>query len=384
MGKHMTCTAALAPLIATLMVSVFSVSAHASVLSDAVAQCTTLNQYCHLAGLDANIPLELVDSHGGHNILEYAAKGVWSDQDKKLLFYGQGHLTDPYAITYVEATNTWLKTSISASGYRHSYSSNAINPSLGRWYYKEYSVCDRIRRFSIGSLSEASVSAVNNFGNNTCYSGIEFFPELGQVIFASLESGANWGVMGFTDSPTSAGTWERFGSPAAYNAGSGDGQLVYNPVHHAVVFGSSTQKMFLVDQSKGVREVATAPCTVNISNPGFPLFTVDPVTGHHLLLCADGATHQFDLSNGVDGSWSQVTATPAPFYGSAGGVQNGYFSNIAIPSATHGGVFFLECGGVSNCRGGQKPRLWFLRHGTGTPVPPDTVAPAEPRALSVF
>ena len=67
-------------------------NAHASVLSEAVANCTTFDNYCELSTLAPQIPFDLVDSGNGHNILEYAAKGVWSGPDKKLIFFGEGHL----------------------------------------------------------------------------------------------------------------------------------------------------------------------------------------------------------------------------------------------------------------------------------------------------
>ena len=334
----------------------------ATALSDAVATCTKLDSYCELTGVASSIPLDLVDSQNGHNILEYASKGIWDERLQKLTFFGEGHISNPYTITYTESTNTWAKVAMDPMTFRHSYSNHAINPILGRWYYKDYGVCPgSIRRFATSTNSEFSQSAAGSFGNrDTCYSALEYFPDLGMVIFAGLENGSDWGIQGFTDSLSGGGSWQRIGTnPGTYTVGGGTGQMIYNPVYRFLIFGGDNGNIWKVDQALRITQLASAPCSMSISGP-FPILSVDPVSGDFVLLCGSGPAYKFDPTVGSTGTWTQI-ASAAPFFES-GGPGNGYFSVIAIASKTHGGIFFLECGGVANCRNGLKPRMWFLRH----------------------
>lgn len=340
-------------------------STNATVLSTAFSNCT-VGTVCEVTGM-IGLNTALLDSGGGHHILEYSDKGTWNEKLKQVMFCGQGHITTSLCITYNDATNTWTSYTPSwyvPSGFMHAYQHNAINPWNGAFYVRKYGA-STIWRNTIGTTTW-SESASNADVGTQCCGALEFFPPLGQVWHIGLQNGSFGSIRAYNHATN---TWSSLGLNNTYSMGNYQNVAVYNPQHKIMVFGGGQGSTNLwwahagIDTTtNAVAAVTNAPCGINVSTT---IFTVDPVSGKYLLLCSDGSSRTLDMAASTNGTWSSNLGISWPFYDRTGSA-NEFFGTIAIPVSSYGGVLFLTCGGTSNCQGSDSPRAYVYRHQDAT------------------
>src|SRR5262249_33122946 len=141
---------------------------------------------------------DLVNSPGGadpHHILEDADKAVWDRRTRTFRYFGQGHLSQPKFIKYNDDTNTWTTETqppwAFTTDFRHAYHHNAYNPFLGAqgpYYFREYnSGLLRIYNVATGVWSN---SANDPDVAVQCCGALEYFPEMGRILFFGDQNGS--------------------------------------------------------------------------------------------------------------------------------------------------------------------------------------------------
>lgn len=346
---------------AALSLSLAAVAAGASQLGDAAAAMQA-GQWRQLA--TSNINATLIASGASGIVFGFTETIKWDPTSRQLFFLGGDHADVPHFIRYQESTNSWARLprpSWMGSATMHGYDHTAIDAQRRFLYHRPYPGGSSVHRYNIDTQSWSSLPAPPNsvMGYDNCCVGIDFFPELDAVVYASVESG-NDGALVKLDVTTNQ--WSRVTQPVL-TMGTLHHFAEYNPVHKVVLFGGGdgSRNVYKVNASGQVTTLRQAPVTLGVQSS---IVTVDPISGDYLVFTEAG---QFYVYKVATDTWTaQSGASALPIWTTS--YSNAVHGVVAAPIATHGVTLFVTCNGSNDCR------VNLYKHGSGNPVP----TPASP------
>jgi len=305
---------------------------------------------------------------GSDTILNYADKGLWNPNTREIQFLGKGAGGEIFKfITYTESTNRWIQEpkpywdcSPSDSCRGHGYEHSTIDPATGNVFWRPYNSAV-IYKWTRATRSWA---ALPSGPNPTIAVSIQYFPELGGLVLAGA------GQLHLFRESTSK--WSQLASGLAM--GEYHNVASYNPIHHVVIFGggNGSSDLYKLDAALKVTAIQRAPVGVGILNS---LFTVDPVSGRHLLFGSSGGFYQYDVGTNV---WSSFNTSGMPSNFPAPD-SNKILFRVAVPISSYGVIAFLTDYYASD----SHARVFIYKHAPGVTIPLDTTAPTAPVGLTV-
>jgi len=296
----------------------------------------------HTAGGVAGLSGDLFDAYPG-TVLGYIDKGKWDSFLRRVFFIGQGHYSNLKFIQYDEASNRWSVLpkppwdGSPAELVGHGYQHNSINPANGDLYWRKFNSLKfyRLDRASgqWTQLPEPVISQVGIAG------GVEYFPEMGGVVFAARKT-----VATFVN-----GRWTTLYNGtlpmAEYH-----NVAIYSKPHQVVYLGGGNDSRELYKMSPGqvITRLPDPPVAPAVATT---VTTADPVSGNLLLFADAGAAYQF-----VPGAnaWSRLVLNVSPI--------RTVEDTVAIPIDTYGVIMFVR-GNRGN------PEVWLYRHAPEAAVP---------------
>lgn len=340
---------------------------------EAAANSLAAGEYCELdtTGLVGN---DLRPDTGYDSMLVWTTTGVWDPVGLEMRWVGRqagsGMSARPMRhLVYSEASNTWARADVGTFGMTgHGYDHNAVVPSTGRSYFRDWGYPGNIYYYTDGDALD-SWTYVTNLSGQACCSGLAWFPDLdlgggetGGLILAD-DTG---GVQAYID-----GGWTEL-------AGSGLGYGIlhaiaeYNPVYGVVVFGggtftggsSSSNDLFTVASDGTVAALdSTCPTAIGAASGDEGPLVVDPASGDLLVYDKSALTwREYDWDAGT---WSVASAVPAMT------VSNNATRAIVTPVSTYNVLMIVQDEG-----GGSTPAtVWIYRHTTPIPIGTPTVGP---------
>jgi hypothetical protein len=288
-----------------------------------------------------NFGRKLLDTPGSF-ITAFTDDAVWNPVKEELYFLGAGHGKQSGGeqtkfIKYRAADNAWSIVKLPSELYTigHSYDHNAINPQANEFFHREYDT-SHVHRYDIerGSWSRLPEWPGGYYVSIT--GGLEYFPELGGLVYINgggKDNNSGYALL-FKD-----GKWSELRSGLHF----GDYHTFseYNPVHRVVVFGGGewyqkgeSREMYKIGADRKVNKLKDAPLDLGTHET---VFTLDPVTGVHLVFGADRTFWQHDLASD---SWTQLPG-PVPFFTDVPN-RNPVQGTIAAPLTTYGIVIFVS------------------------------------------
>jgi hypothetical protein len=325
-----------------------------------------------------NINRTFTDPNGVSKvIIPYAEYIKWDPGGHRLYYLGGDHYESGTPVMrhvqYDEATNSWSIlpqqswfTAFSSHGYDH----GAIDP-VNRYFYFRPPGNLTMYRWNMDTRVWTAMPPNNVIQYDSCCVGIDYFPELHGVLWASDENVDNGGVTRLNDATRQ---WDRIGQAAAYPMGELHNFAQYNPVYKVMVFGggqagSAPRKIYKLDAGGAVNSLKDPPVDLGITNS---IFTVDPVSGDYLVFTK---TNQFYVYNVGTDTWTlRASGSSIPIWTTSYG--NPVMGAIGGPIDTYGVNIFVTCDGPNNCR------VNIYKHSTGSspgssPVPSDPNAPTS-------
>lgn len=327
-----------------------------------------LNQSGDASGFDYGLLVSCTGSDCADHILNYADKALWNPHTREIHFLGQGHGGRLMKhISYPEASNRWTleakpywDCSPSPTCYSivHGYEHSAIDPATGNIYARKFNSTQVFK----WTRATKTWSELPPGPNPAVAVALEYFPELGGLL---LVGGGEIHLY-----RESTRTW----TPLAQGLSMGPYSSVasYNPVHRIAIVGGGdgSNRLYRVDSSGRVGAVANAPVAVAIQSS---VFTVDPVSGKHLLFGSGGGFFEYDVASNT---WSQANSAGVAMF--APGANRILFRS-AVPIGTHGVIAFLTLNPND-----YVARVYLYRHAPGASPPPvDTTPPAPPSDISI-
>src|SRR5688572_26324453 len=139
-----------------------------------------------------NINATLTASGASGIVFGFTETIKWDPTSRQLFFLGGDHADLPQFIRYAENTNSWARLprpSWMGSGTMHGYDHTAIDSQRRFLYHRPYPGGSNIHRYNIDTQAWTSIPAppTSVMGYNNCCVGIDFFPELSSLVYASLE-----------------------------------------------------------------------------------------------------------------------------------------------------------------------------------------------------
>jgi hypothetical protein len=216
--------------------------------------------------------------------------------------------------------------------------------------------------------------------------GIEYFPEMGGIIFVNnLYGEAAGGEIYFYT--RGASNWQKIAQ--GFSIGNMEYFTEYNRVHHVLLFGggnddsqtpdNEAQMLYKMDPAGNVTRLADAPCNMGQKGGG-PMQTVDPVSGNLLVFkgylpegqsyCpCDNPIYEYDF---LTDSWDSIgTHNFANMYG-------GGMSTVATPLYDYGVIFIANKTNFNGCK------IYLYKHREdGTTAVAKNVRPKLP-VISLF
>jgi hypothetical protein len=314
------------------------------------------------------VPLDLGCTVSDY-ITQFADKAAWDPVGDRVLFVGSTH-GNCYAgrfVVYAETTNSWsvgaYPPGICQSGtstnpcFSHGYSHSTADPSNGDFYYRHYQ-SGRIYRYRGGSWSQMASLPTSSL---QCCGALEFFPDLGRMIFVD----GDWGVWSYNPG---ANSW----TLVANTNGAGPSGLpnlpmsaynnfaVYDRVDRVLFFGGGGN-IYKMTASGSITSVRSAPVSLGVTHS---VVAADPVSGD-LLVLSGSNMYQYDVAGDA---WAALpAAVPAPLRG-MNGVGDGL---LQVPISEHGVVMYIKYNFTNS-------KVYLYKH-----APFTAVAPNAPGALTV-
>lgn len=312
----------------------------------------------------------------GDYITQYANKAVWNPIARQFQFVGapHGNCGIIKTVIYNESANSWSVGPQPSSIVQpqHSYDHNTIDPLTGTMYWRGFD------SFSFYKMSSAAASwssiASPPMSSRQCCGALEFFPNMGRLIFID----GDWGIWSYNPASNSwlhlARTSGNDGtSLPQYPMSSYTNFAAYSKLGFLVFGGGS--KIYRMDSSGNITSLPSAPFgNVNIGTGAVCCsVAADPATGNIIVI--DGSGKLWEL-NPSSGSWSgKIVNTPSTFT-TAGGTGE---SLISAPIPDYGVIMYVKCNDSTICN------VYLYKHGTGTPAtppPPDATPPTTPNGLT--
>ncbi len=325
-----------------------------------------LNQSGDASGFNYDLLVSCTGSDCADNILNYADKALWNPHTREVHFLGQGHGGRLMKhISYSEATNRWALESKpywdcspgpTCYSIVHGYEHSAIDPATGNIFARKFN-SNQVFKWTRATKTWSELPS----GPNPAVAvALEYFPELGGLLLVG------GGEVHLYHEATR--TWRLLAQ--GLSMGPYSSVASYNPVHKVAIVGGgdNSTRLYRVDSSSKVSPIASAPVAVGIQSS---VFTVDPVSGKHLLFGSGGGFFEYDVSANT---WSAGNSAGVAMF--APGTNRILFRS-AVPIGTHGVIAFLTLDG-------SVARVYLYRHAPGVSAPPaDTTPPAPPSNLSV-
>jgi hypothetical protein len=296
------------------------------------------------------------------SIFHWANDAAWDSKRKQLFFIGKAWATRPYRfVSYDSNTNTWIRLPDPywfKPGYDsgHGYGNNAIC-SNGDYFYHLKTYTDDVYRYDI--LNETWTKLPDgNFQGIDYGEALECFPEMGGLIRVYYRMFYFW--------EEAKGSWTQIAS----NLGIGDYDqlMIHNPVHGVMLaaggYDVNGQGMVKLEKNRLVTKLKNAPYSMSDLNC---ILTVDPVSGDHLVIFANGNFYRYDIISDI---WEKLSdSTP---WGANGDKV------VAAPIRELGVVMFVR--GLV----GENGTVWIYKHSSAPPTPIDRTPPGTPSGLRVM
>ncbi|MGD1876731.1 MAG: hypothetical protein ACFB13_04430 [Kiloniellaceae bacterium] len=338
-------------------------------------------QFATLETLDIDPTLLSVGSSG--SVFGFTEDIKWDPISEQLFYLGSDHGGPAQFAVYAAATNTWRREArqpwffSGAGGASHGYDHSAIDPN-GRAFYNRPAGFTNAYRFDIDKQTWSETpSFKTDLEYNQCCSALEYFPELGGLVFVSVERAVvNAAVLLLKDG---APTWQRLASNLPM--GNYHNFAEYNPVHQVLVFGggNGSKALYKLDGQGKVTRLKDAPVLLGIQQS---VFTVDPASGDYLVFTKGGKFYSYDVTTD---HWS-LQDVAVPIWTSAYG--NPIHGVVATPLTSYGATLFVTCEYNAGCRvtlyrhsaADEDPRAYFPT--ASLAVSPPLVRPGEEATLS--
>jgi hypothetical protein len=352
--------------VALLCMVVGSRSVTATVLSDATAALRPGEWVVlHTAGDDSGFSRELLYS-GGQYITQFASKGLWDERHGWVEFLGAGHYAEGRYLRYREASNRWeiverFPVEEPSERFSHGYEHHTLDPATGdifrrRWRSGEFRRYDK----QSGQWRELPTLPAPHTGYA---SAIEFFPELGGVVFVDSIAGV-WLL------ELSSSRWTQLATADTVPLGGDNHQFaVYNRREKVVLFGggNGNRRMYALTADRQIYELARQPVELG---PKEGTVVVDPASGALLAFSFDGRFFSYDLrTNQWRYSRDDLSSHPADYLPSGGG----FLPAISIPR--YGVIMFIVAAGNDS-------RVLLYRHAPSSPEEADGATRPEATVLA--
>jgi hypothetical protein len=306
------------------------------------------------------------------SIFEYADRMVWDSIGKQALFYGSsdpGGSSNHKFIRYQAATNAWtqLPKPPWASSYliMHSYKHQAVDVANRRLYYRPMGSNNRDFRYvSLDNPSGSWVQRadVGDIDYVQDASALDYFHGRGTIILHTGEISST--QSGLTEYDPRTNTWTGF--PQAFSPrGELHALLECNVVHNFCIFGGGdlTRNVWRVNADRSITPLTQAP--FRDFSTRYADTTVDPVTGHYLVLTRDNEFWQFDARG--SGTWTRIASGSQvpPFVGYDD--VHSTFHGVATTIGSYGVIMYTQWRGSGS-------KVWLYKH---APATVDTTPPAR-------
>ncbi len=339
----------------------------ASELSDAA----TSMQPGEWRELDTNNINETLTADGASNIVFGFTEDIkWDPVSRQLFYIGGDHNDAPQFISYSENTNSWQRLprpSWMGTGTMHGYDHSAIDPQARYLYHRPYARSNFFRyQIDTGTWSTGSDVPQSVMGYKNCCVGVEWFPELGTVVLASVEASSNGALVQWEPA---SDQWSRI-TQAELPMGRAHHFAEYNPVHKVVIFGGGNDGGRLIykgDANGNVVPLNQAPADLGTQES---VVTVDPVSGDYLVFTSSGDFYAYNVLNDT---WTlQSSGGTLPLFTTRFGT--GVHGVVATPVASYNVNLFVTCDGGNNCK------VNLYKHAPGAA---DVQPPSNPTNLQV-
>jgi fibronectin type III domain protein len=297
-----------------------------------------------------NIDATLLDDGADGNALGYTDGITFDPVTETFLYLGGDHAALSIFATYDAGTNAWSQNPRAPwmpmptdflRGMMHAYHHSAIDPA-GRHFYHRFG--SYLHSYNIDTQTwDSPMPAIRPtappFGDYiNCCDALEYFPELGGVVWASGDESApgaghvylyndamdQWSVL--SSNVDLSGTWHT---------------ASYNPVYKVVIFFSAqTNKLYKLDSSGQITQISSPPFTVYDGSGYVGVLTVDPVSGKYVALSATSRDlYTYDVPTDT---WQAQASTNMPDLASK--------PIVATPVAVYGVIFYTACRVANGCQ----------------------------------
>jgi hypothetical protein len=324
------------------------------------------------AELSTNNIVPTLTANGASGIVfGYTEDIKWDPVSQQLFFSGGDHADASHFISYTESNNTWQRLDNAPYLYggggsaQHGYDHSAIVPDSG-WFFHRPFGSRNWYRYHIPSETwkqmPPTTSSVMEY--NCCCVGIEYFPELNSIIYASLESGTMGSLIRFS---FDTNQWMRVGPGKNLAMGGLHHFAEYNPKHKLAIFGggNGSSDIYKVESNGQITKMGNAPVTIGVQSS---IQTVDPVSGDYLVFTRNNQFYVYDV---INDTWTQQSGS-VPIWTTS--YSNAIHGVVATPVSTYGIVLFVTCN-HSSC----KVSLYKHSAGNSTAVLPVSSALPEIR-----
>lgn len=285
-----------------------------------------------------NINSALSASGASDMTIGYSEEMKWNPVTRQLQFVGSDHGDCTKFVVYDEATNRWTdkgKPAWVSCITNHGYDHMAVDPATGDLFSRVFRTGDLYR----WDGSQWRALPTLNFGyTGAAAVGLEYFPEMDGLVWASVESGTLGSVFLWERKSNS---WKRLTS-ASLPMGDPHQMVEYNPVHKVVVFGggNGSRDIYSLDAQGNIRTLTRAPYGVGSGNAS--RFTVDPVSGDFLVFFDNGEFWVYDYPSD---SWTKQNVN-IPSSARTTRYGNPIFGVVTAPIAEYGVNVFVACDGA--------------------------------------
>jgi hypothetical protein len=171
-------------------------------------------------------------------------------------------------------------------------------------------------------------------GYNNCCVGLEYFPEIKSLVYASVESGEMGSLIRFD---IQANQWKRVGSGRDMMMGSHNHFAEYNPIHKVVIFGGpSADRLYKVDADLTVSPIANGPFSMGNRSA---IVTVDPASGEYLVLRDANSFYAYDVPSDT---WHKLPGNIPHLFTFGYYDPINIFACVATPLWDLGAVIFVK------------------------------------------